>query len=56
MSGQEEKPDVVSKTMKNNETWNDCPQCGKAWKDKIAIPGLIHRTRLCEDCRRKNDN
>ncbi len=36
--------------MDDNETWNDCPQCGTAWKDKFSTPGLIHRTRLCYKC------
>ena len=36
--------------MVSNETWNDCPACGHAWKDVIATPGLIHRTRLCTEC------
>jgi len=44
------KPDIVSKVIKNNETWSSCPDCGKVWKDKMAIPGLLHRTRLCKGC------
>ncbi len=36
--------------MTNNDTWNHCVKCGKDWKDKIATPGLLHRTTICEDC------
>lgn len=50
------KPDVTSDTIKDNETWNDCPKCGKSWKDIQATPGLIHRTRLCARCTMKNEH
>lgn len=43
--------DITSPTMTNNETWNDCPGCGKAWKDAVPTPGLIHRTRYCDICK-----
>lgn len=42
-------PDIMA-PIKDNETWNDCPECGKSWKDNIPTPGLLHRTRLCEKC------
>ena len=45
-----DKPDITSSTIRNNETWNDCPKCGLAWKDKISTLGVIHRTRLCDNC------
>lgn len=48
-----EKKDVTT-TMVNLETWNDCPDCGRAWKDKIATIGILHRTRLCSNCIKKN--
>jgi hypothetical protein len=55
----EVRQDIVSPSMKDNETWNDCPDCGKSWKDETPTPGLIHRTRQCYDCairpRRKSD-
>lgn len=44
-----ERPDVTA-NIKDNETWNDCPKCGRSWKDIVATPGLIHRTRLCARC------
>lgn len=50
MNGEAPKPDIVSETIKDNETWNTCPKCGYSWKDDIATPGLIHRTRLCAKC------
>lgn len=43
-------PEDITTTVINLETWNDCPKCGKAWKDKIPTPGLLHRTRLCDRC------
>lgn len=43
-------PDNITAPVKSNDTWNDCPECGKAWKDEIATPGLLHRTRLCDKC------
>jgi hypothetical protein len=42
--------DITAPNMKNNETWNTCPECGKSWKDDISTPGLLHRTRLCDKC------
>lgn len=32
------------------ETWNTCPDCGRRWKDLVATPGLLHRTRRCPPC------
>lgn len=34
-----------------NETWNTCPDCGKRWKDEVATPQVLHRTRLCDQCK-----
>lgn len=48
-----EREDIVAPQMTSNETWNDCPDCGKAWKDEVSTPGLIHRTRLCNECYKK---
>lgn len=42
--------DITTPYMENNETWNDCPECLKNWKDKQPTPGLLHRTRLCITC------
>lgn len=46
----------VEAGMQDNETWNTCPSCNHSWKDKVATPGLLHRTRLCENCRVKVEN
>ena len=40
----------ITASITDNETWNDCPNCWKTWKDKYPTPGLIHRTRLCHEC------
>jgi len=42
--------EIFAPSLKDNETWNDCPNCGAFWKDKFPTPGLIHRTRLCYKC------
>jgi len=42
--------DIKSDKIKDNETWNTCPKCERSWKDYIPTPGLIHRTRLCQEC------
>lgn len=43
--------DIISLKITDNQTWNDCPSCGKVWHDEVATPGLIHRTRLCDKCK-----
>jgi hypothetical protein len=49
--------EISSERIRDNETWNTCPECFKDWKDIIPIPGLLHRTRLCGTCLKgKNDN
>jgi nitrous oxide reductase accessory protein NosL len=50
------QPDVVSESMKDNETWNTCPECDRSWKDEKATPGLIHRTRVCARCTMKAEH
>jgi len=47
--------DDIRSTSTDNQTWNDCPNCGKTWKDLIPTPGLLHRTRLCIECGGTND-
>jgi hypothetical protein len=47
-----EHKDIMSDSIKDNQTWNSCPFCGKDWKDEIATPGLIHRTVACSECKR----
>jgi hypothetical protein len=44
-------PEIWINNMTSNETWNDCPRCGKSWKDAVPTPGLIHRTRYCDECK-----
>jgi hypothetical protein len=46
-------PPDVEGPISNNETWNTCPHCNTSWKDTISTPGLIHRTRSCDNCKRK---
>lgn len=48
-----EQRDITLPKMTDNQTWNTCPDCGKNWQDIPAIPGLIHRTRLCDECFRR---
>lgn len=45
--------DVTHPDIKDNETWNTCPGCNHSWKDDIATPGIIHRTRKCKFCTRR---
>lgn len=44
------KSDIISWEMKDNETWNTCPICGKDYKDSVATLGVIHRTKICDSC------
>ena len=46
---------VESNIIKDNDTWNTCPKCYKDWKDEIATPGLLHRTKLCDKCLTKKE-
>lgn len=48
--------DITTTQMTDNDTWNSCPKCFKAWKDIRATPGLIHRTRLCYLCTKKEND
>lgn len=41
---------LIDQPRDNHQTWNDCPNCGLAWKDDEPTPGLLHRTRLCASC------
>ncbi len=51
----EQDEDVIQvSTITDNQTWNDCPECGKAWETKPSIPHIIHRTRLCDRCLSRN--
>jgi len=45
-------PDIRTDERGWHETWNDCPACGRAWKDATPTPQVLHRTRLCEACAR----
>ncbi|HYV51911.1 MAG TPA: hypothetical protein VE971_01340 [Candidatus Eisenbacteria bacterium] len=47
---------VTSDLIKDNQTWNTCPKCLKDWQDFHATPGLLHRTRICDECLRKGVN
>ena len=35
------------------ETWNTCPECFRKWRDFEPTPGLLHRTRLCSVCAKR---
>ncbi len=48
-----EQQDITA-PMKDNQTWNSCSECSKNWQDTVPTPGLLHRTRLCEKCKKKN--
>jgi hypothetical protein len=48
--------EVSSDRIRDNETWNTCPDCFKDWKDATPIPGLLHRTRLCGVCLKKRNH
>lgn len=41
---------IATTKIRDNQTWNDCPECGKQWETIPAVPGIIHRTRLCDGC------
>ncbi len=45
--------EIRAQHMRDNQTWNDCPECGRHWQTIPPIPGLIHRTRLCNACLQK---
>jgi uncharacterized CHY-type Zn-finger protein len=45
--------EIRSTKITNNETWNNCYNCGRNWKDKNNIPGLLHRTVICENCKQR---
>jgi hypothetical protein len=45
--------DIISPKVKDNDTWNTCPECEISWKDRSPTPGVIHRVRLCSSCWRK---
>lgn len=51
-----DKGEVTAPSMRDNQTWNDCPECGKEWRTIPSIPGVIHRTRLCDGCLRKTNS
>lgn len=50
MNGMSSSRDVVSSVIKDNQTWNECPECGYAWKDTVPTPGLLHRIIKCDVC------
>lgn len=51
---QPNQTEITSSKITDNQTWNDCPNCMKCWPDKVATPGIIHRTRLCDACKKTN--
>ena len=51
-----EKGDITSETIKDNDTWNECPDCRATWKDMVATPGIIYRFKLCRRCSDKTNS
>ena len=49
------EPDITSDLMRNHQTFNTCPECGKEWETIPAIPGVLHKTRLCNPCKGKKN-
>ena len=50
------EPNVtIDPTTVTHQTFNDCPDCGKTWETKPPIQGIIHRTILCIECSKKNN-
>ena len=45
--------EVYSTMIRDNQTWNTCSDCGKDWCDEVPTRGLLHRTRLCDNCAKK---
>lgn len=43
----------ITAPISDNQTGNTCPDCLKHWLDKKPVPGLLHRTKLCNKCKRK---
>lgn len=46
----EHEPDITTTSEGFHQTYNDCPRCGHCWETIPSIPGIIHRTRLCDRC------
>lgn len=46
------RQDDITSPNHQTETWNTCPECGKSWQTIPSIPGVIHRTKQCDSCRR----
>jgi hypothetical protein len=44
------KPPDITSPKHTGQTWNDCPECGKSWETIPPIKGVIHRTKLCDNC------
>ena len=52
MSNTQSEELIVAPQMTDNQTWNTCPKCLRNWITIPAIPGVIHRTRYCDECKK----
>ncbi len=51
MQTKQHDPDDITTPYINRQTGNTCPDCGKQWLDEKPTPGIIHRLRLCDNCK-----
>ena len=47
--------DDITRPAANLQTWNTCPECELEWKDDDPTPGVVDRTRLCDQCQDLQD-
>ena len=47
--------EVITGLMTDNQTFNTCPKCLKTWETYPPIPGIIHRTTYCKECKSQMD-
>lgn len=45
-----DKTDDITSPLHEGQTFNSCPVCGKSWETIPPIKGVIHKTRVCDDC------
>lgn len=50
------KTNIVSESLQDNETWSECPNCGRVWKEDASTVGLLYRYVLCSTCKQKLGN
>lgn len=52
----EESAEITINIPVGHQTYNDCPICGHTWETIPAIPGVIHRTQLCDKCKQETNS